>query len=97
VPEPDPPPLHCDAAALTTVDLGTVDALARLALTARRMGARLLVCNASPRLRELLELAGLVRGGGSGGGLVLEVDGQSELWEQPVGVEEEGEPDDHTV
>ena len=97
MPQPDPPPLHCDAAALTAVDLATVDALARLALTARRMGARLVVRNASPQLRALLELAGLVLGDGSAGGLVLELVGQPELGEQPVGVQEEGEPDDHAV
>ncbi len=96
--EHDPSPLHCDAAALTGVDLETVDALARLALTARRMGARLVVRNASADLRALLDLAGLVvRGDGSGGVLVLELEGQAELGEQPVGVEEEREPDDGAV
>lgn len=96
--QPDPSPLDCDAAALIRADLGTVDALARLALTARRMGARLVVRNASPELTGLLQLAGLVmRRDGSDGALVLELEREPELWEQAIGVEEEREPDDRAV
>jgi hypothetical protein len=98
VSQPDPSPLDCDAAALSRADLGTVDALARLALTARRMGARLVVRNASPELRALLDLAGLVmRRDGSDGALVLELEREAELGEQAVGVQEEREPDDGVV
>ena len=48
-----------DVAALTDVDLATVDSLARLALAATRTGGRLRLSNAPLRLVELLELAGL--------------------------------------
>jgi hypothetical protein len=37
----------------------TVDALARLQLAARRLSCRLLLCNASPELRELVAFMGL--------------------------------------
>ena len=95
MPQPDPSMLYCDAAGLTRVGLGTVDALARLVLTARRMGCRLVVRNASVELADLLGLAGLVlRHDTSDGALVLELQGEAELGEQPVGVEEEREADD---
>jgi hypothetical protein len=48
-----------DARALDAPDLGTVDALARLALGARRRGRVTIVRSAPPELRALLELAGL--------------------------------------
>jgi anti-anti-sigma regulatory factor len=48
-----------DLAALTDVDLATVDALARLHLTATRAGGRLRLRNVPPPLAELLALAGL--------------------------------------
>ena len=53
--------LVVDVAALRVSDIGTVDALARLALSAGRDGCRLAVVGASPELRELLLLAGLTR------------------------------------
>lgn len=49
--------LVCETAA--RVDIGTVDVLARVALTARRLHCELELCDASPDLRALLELAGL--------------------------------------
>jgi len=52
-------PLSCDVAAVEDPDMGTVDALARMALTARRLGRRVELRRARPELRELLELAGL--------------------------------------
>ena len=58
-------PLSCDVAAVEGPDLGTVEALARMALTARRLGRHLELRRARPELRELLELAGL-------GGLAVE-------------------------
>jgi len=42
-----------------TADATTLDALARLALIARRYGCEPRLCRASPELRELIELAGL--------------------------------------
>lgn len=41
------------------VDFTTVDHLARLQLTARRLGGEIRLTAVSPRLRELLDLAGL--------------------------------------
>jgi len=40
-------------------DLAVVDALARLALIARRHGLRIRLCHASAELLDLIELAGL--------------------------------------
>jgi len=51
------PVLVCDVHG--TVDLGVVDLLARLALTARRQQARLLVRAAGSDLPALLQLTGL--------------------------------------
>jgi hypothetical protein len=52
-------PLYIDGRDTRHPDLGTVDALARLTLLARRRGLRVLVSEASPMLRALLDLAGL--------------------------------------
>ena len=49
----------CDVAAITTPDCETVDALCRLQLAVRRLGCELQLVHVSPRLRELIELAGL--------------------------------------
>ena len=48
-----------DVAALSSPDAATVDALARVLLTARRLGRTVRLRHASPRLLELLELFGL--------------------------------------
>ena len=66
---------------ITTVDLRTVDFLARLRL---RTGARLV--RAPHELWELLDLCGLV-----------EVVGQSEEREEPLRIEEERQLDDPAV
>ena len=71
-------------------DLTVVDQLARLALDARRLGARVVLADVTPALIELLELAGLV----------VEVAGEPERREQALGieeVEEELHPDDPTA
>ena len=49
----------CDVRTLSNPDLVTIDGLARLQLTARRMGGSIRLCNARQELVELLELAGL--------------------------------------
>lgn len=72
-------PLLCDNG---RVDLGAVDALARLQLEARRRGCTVWLRHACPDLIELLELVGL-----------LQVIRQSEGLEQG-GVEEVVVPDD---
>ena len=84
----------CDVAALTEADLGTLDALARLQLTARRLGGEVRLRHASAELREILDLAGLAgavpcqeRSGG-------EVRGEAEEREEPLRVEEEDDAAD---
>ena len=52
-------PLGCDVAGVEDPDMGTVDALARMALAARRLGRNVVLRRARTDLRELLELAGL--------------------------------------
>jgi anti-anti-sigma regulatory factor len=49
----------CDVSALTDPDLVTVDALARLQLTARRLGSQVRLRHANPALQDLLALVGL--------------------------------------
>ncbi len=48
----------CDVTSLEA-DIVTVDALCRLQLAARRRGCRVVLMNASERLRRLVELMGL--------------------------------------
>ena len=66
-------------------DAVAIDALARLQLTARRLGRRVRLRHVSRELQELLEFAGLA--------CVLGVEPrrQAEEREQPLGAEEEGE------
>src|SRR5579864_1681155 len=59
-------------------DLGTVDVVARLALVAARLGARIALHDVSPAMRELLELAGLC----------VDVERKAEFGEEPLGVQE---------
>jgi hypothetical protein len=49
----------CDLRAVAPCNMRTIDLLARLALSARREGRRLVVRGAPEELRELVELAGL--------------------------------------
>lgn len=86
----------CDVGGIVDADTLTVDALARLQLTAQRSGREVRLRNASPALRELLALAGLcdvVRLSAESG---LQPGGQAEEGEQRGGVEEGGETDDPT-
>jgi hypothetical protein len=71
----------CDVTAVARPDLVTVEALARLRLTARRHGWRLVVGGAGPDLLGLVRLLGLADA-------LLEVGRQPEQREQPGGVEE---------
>jgi ABC-type transporter Mla MlaB component len=81
----------CDVSALPPADVGTVGALARLELTARRLGGTLELDRPSPQLCELLDLCGLA------GVLRLEPGRQPEEREQPLGVEERVEMGDPPV
>jgi ABC-type transporter Mla MlaB component len=49
----------CDVSALVDPDVMTVDALARLQLTARRAGHRIRLLHACNELKQLLDLMGL--------------------------------------
>jgi ABC-type transporter Mla MlaB component len=51
--------VFCDLGALTTADLATVNALARLHLTAVRCGGKIRLRDVSSELHELLALIGL--------------------------------------
>jgi len=55
----DPGPVACDVGALERPDAVTIDALARLQLTARRLGYRVELRRACGELEELLVLTGL--------------------------------------
>jgi STAS domain-containing protein len=86
-PSPEPDPVVCDVSGIVEPDGPTLDALVRLALTARRMGTSISLRNACPVLVDLIEIAGLAdvlvvpespKGPGSG----VEVDGQIEQGEQ---------------
>lgn len=83
LPRADPTaPVTCDVGALGTPDTATIEALARMQLTARRLGHRIRLGRASPALRELLAMAGL------DAVLPVQPGRQAEQGEQPVGVEE---------
>ncbi|HET9346003.1 MAG TPA: STAS domain-containing protein [Candidatus Limnocylindrales bacterium] len=51
-------PLHLGTERIDDPDIGTVEALARVALEARRLGRRLDLDGAPPDLRELIAFAG---------------------------------------
>jgi hypothetical protein len=78
------PPLLVDACTLSP-DLGTIDALARCELAARRNGRTIRLRGATPELRGLIHLVGL------GAVLGVEPGGEPEEREERVGVEEERE------
>jgi anti-anti-sigma regulatory factor len=65
------------------LDVGTIGALARCQLVARRCGCEIRLVDPLPELVELIELAGL-----------RQVLRQAEAREELVGVEEEGQLDD---
>jgi hypothetical protein len=80
----------CDVSALAA-ELAAVDALARLALVARRVGCPLRVRRASPELRDLVEFCGLTER------LGVELQRQPEEGEEPLGLEERVQPGDAPV
>lgn len=82
-------PLVCDVAALVRPDLGAIDALARLALTAVRARRHLELVNASQPLLELLTLVGLQDAVGLEGRSGVEPGRQAEEREDVGDVEEE--------
>lgn len=83
--------LVCELGALTEPDCGTVEALARLGLAARRAGRTLRLRHASPALCELLDLCGLTEA------LGVQPRREPEEREQPLGVEERVEMGDPPI
>lgn len=90
-------PVVCDVAALVEPDAVTVDALARLQLTARRSGLQLRLRHATGDLEGLIILMGLgdVLSAGEASG--LEERRQPEEREESPGVQEEADPGDPAV
>jgi hypothetical protein len=86
---PRPSTIVCDVGALAP-DAAAVDALARLQLTARRLGYDIQLRDASVDLQDLLDFVGLR--------VVLRVEagGEAEEREELLRVEEERELDDPT-
>jgi hypothetical protein len=92
-----PGQLVCDVGAIVAPDAVTVDALARLQLTARRLGCQLRVEHASAELRGLLVFMGLSGVVPLDEGSGLEAGRQTEEREQTGGVEEERDSADPAV
>lgn len=84
----------CDVGVLVDPDAVTVDVLARLQLTARRLGRRLRLTRACGELQDLLDLMGLRDVVPLVAGLPLQPKGQAEEREQRRGVQEEADPAD---
>jgi hypothetical protein len=94
----DAGPVSCDVDALADPDAVTLDALARLQLTALRLGYRVELQRARGPLVELLVVSGLsgvLRCAASASG--VEAWGELEHREQALGVQEEADPDDLAV
>jgi ABC-type transporter Mla MlaB component len=87
----------CDVSAVVDPDAAALDALARLQLTARRLGHVVRVRHACIELQELLTLTGLDVVVPQYVELPLETSRQAEEREQPGGVEKEGDPGDLPV
>jgi ABC-type transporter Mla MlaB component len=86
--------IECDMSALIGPDAATVDALARLQLTARRLGAEVWLSHASLELQELLGLMGLRDAVPLCDRPALEAREQTEQRKERLGVEEERDPGD---
>ena len=94
-PEPDDRMLVvCDVGGLDRPDLDAIEALARLALAARRLGCGVRLENAAPDLRRLVAFVGLAGILPCSTASAIEPGGQAEQREEPGGVEEERDPAD---
>jgi hypothetical protein len=87
----------CDVGAIVDPDVVTVDALARLQLTARRLGRQLRLRDACVELQELLAFVGLGEVMPLCSASPLEPRGQAEQREQARRVQEEADPGDPTA
>jgi ABC-type transporter Mla MlaB component len=84
----------CDVGGLVDPDAGTVEALCRLQLTARRLGRRVELLDVRGELRDLLAMTGLSGVVPPCADLSLEPGGEAEQRKQPRGIEEERDPAD---
>ncbi len=82
----------CDIGALTDPDAVTIDALARLQLTARRLGRRIRFRDACGEVHRLVGFMGLDDILSLGSASTLEYGRETEEREQALGVEEEADP-----
>jgi ABC-type transporter Mla MlaB component len=89
--------LVCDVEAIVAPDAVTVDALARLQLTARRLGCQLRVDHASAELQGLIDFMGLSGVVPLDEGSGLEAGRQTEEREQIGRVEEERDSGDPAI
>ncbi len=89
--------LVCDVGAIVAPDAVTVDALARLHLTARRLGRHMRISHASPELHDLLAFVGLSAVMSLSDRSGLEVRRQTKEREQRRRVEEERDPADPAI
>jgi anti-anti-sigma regulatory factor len=87
MPASRPRSIVCDLSSLAP-DAATIDALARLQLTAKRLGCECRLRHASTELRDLLVFAGLADV------LRVEPGREAEQREERLGVEEERQLDD---
>jgi ABC-type transporter Mla MlaB component len=86
--------LICDVGAVAAPDAVTIDALARLQLTARRLGREMALQHASGELRELLDFVGLSGAIRLSEPSRLEARRQAEEREERRRVQEERDPAD---
>ena len=86
----------CDVRSVIHPDLASIDLVARIVLEARRRRRDITIQGASDGFTGLLALTGLddVVPCGPGASLAVEVIGQPEHGEEPLGVEEERDPTD---
>lgn len=91
------PLVVCDVAGLTCPDGSALDALARLQLTARRLGATIAVSGPSRELEDLIDFSGLRSVLPDLAPSALEPRRQPEEREEPGGIEEEADPADPSV
>lgn len=84
----------CDVRGLVRPDALTIHALARVQLTARRLGRRVRLLDPAPELRDLLCFAGLDEALPAARGLRVEPVREPEQREEPRRVEERVEPGD---
>jgi hypothetical protein len=93
MPDDETAELVCDVGAVRAIDVAVLDALARLQLTARRLGLRVVLRHASAELLDLLDFTGV----GEAAGLRVEAQRQPEEREEVLRVEEERQLDDPAV